>query len=51
MVRPSESTVVEAPARRTTVARSLAVIALTIPLMLMVDYAVSYATVVALFGA
>lgn len=51
MVRPSESTVVEAPARRTTVGRSLAVIALTIPLMLMVDYAVSYATVVALFGA
>jgi hypothetical protein len=51
MVSPSESTVAEATTTpRTTTGRSLAVIGLTIPLMLLVDYAVSYATVVALFG-
>lgn len=51
MVNPSEGTVAEAPpAPRTTVARSLMAIGLTIPLMLLVDYAVSYATVVTLFG-
>lgn len=52
MVSPSESAVAEpSTAPRTTTGRSLAVIGLTIPLMLLVDYAVSYATVVALFGA
>ncbi|CAN7479312.1 hypothetical protein LJR042_003198 [Microbacterium maritypicum] len=51
MVSPSDSAVVEArSAPQTTAGRSLAVIGLTIPLMLLIDYAVSYATVVALFG-
>ncbi|MGH3689588.1 MAG: hypothetical protein ACRDT7_05480 [Microbacterium sp.] len=51
MVSPIDSAVVEAPpAPQTTAGRSLAVIGLTIPLMLLIDYAVSYATVVALFG-
>ncbi|MFJ6532677.1 hypothetical protein [Microbacterium sp. NPDC091662] len=51
MVSPIDSAVVEPrPAPRTTAGRSLAVIGLTIPLMLLIDYAVSYATVVALVG-